>query len=114
KKQIIELSQVETAIPTQFIGYDKLESPAKVLEILDGKDKTAVILDTSPFYAEMGGQVGDTGEMEHGTQLWRIINTQKAGNAWLHLLDSEISNFKSEMLPDVGSSVTLTVDRPRR
>src|SRR5207244_3658441 len=87
KKQIIELSQVETAEPTQFIDYDKLESPAKVLELLNGKDKTAVILDTSPFYAEMGGQVGDTGEMEHGTQLWRIINTQKSGNAWLHVLD---------------------------
>src|SRR5439155_11254282 len=99
---------------TQFVGYDKMESPAKVLELSDGKDKTAVILDTSPFYAEMGGQVGDTGEMEHGTQLWRIINTQKSGNAWLHFLASEISNLKSEIsdAPPIGSTVALSVDRP--
>jgi alanyl-tRNA synthetase len=61
KKQVIELSQVETATPTQFVGYDKLEAPAKVLEVLGVKDKTAVILDVSPLYAELGGQVGDTG-----------------------------------------------------
>ena len=64
KKQVIELSQVETTTPTQFVGYDNLESPAKVLEVVGVKDKTAVILDTSPLYAEMGGQVGDTGELE--------------------------------------------------
>jgi len=68
KSKSSSFSQVETATPTQFVGYEKLESPAKVIELLDGKDKTAVILDTSPFYAEMGGQVGDTGEMEHGAQ----------------------------------------------
>ena len=46
KKQVIELSQVETTTPTQFVGYDKLESPAKVLEVVGVKDKTAVILDS--------------------------------------------------------------------
>ncbi len=86
KKQVIELSQVETTTPTQFVGYDKLESPAKVLEVVGVKDKTAVILDSSPLYAEMGGQVGDTGEMSGGGELWTIVNTQKAGDAWLHFL----------------------------
>jgi alanyl-tRNA synthetase len=115
KKQVIELSQVETTTPTHFIGYDKLETPANVLEVIGVKDKTAVILDTSPLYAEMGGQVGDTGEISANGQLWSVTNTQKAGNAWLHFLGSEISNFKSQIdAPSVGSSVTLTVDRPRR
>jgi alanyl-tRNA synthetase len=117
KKQIIELSQVETTTPTRFVGYDKLESPAKVLEVVELKDKTAVILDTSPFYAEMGGQVGDTGELSGNGQLWRIANTQKAGDAWLHFLAigdrlSAIGNAQDA--PAAGFSVTLTVDRPRR
>ena len=86
KKQVIELSQVETTTPTHFVGFDKLESPAKVLEVVGVKDKTAVILDASPLYAEMGGQVGDTGEMSGGGELWTIANTQKAGDAWLHFL----------------------------
>jgi alanyl-tRNA synthetase len=114
--QVIELSQVDTATPTAFVGYDKLEALAKVLEVVGLKDKTAIILDASPFYAEMGGQVGDAGQLTAGADLWRISNTQKAGNAWLHFLASEISNPKSEIAdaPPPGTEVTLTVDRPRR
>ncbi len=63
KKEVISLSQIETTAPTNFVGFEKLESPARMLEVVSVKDKTAVVLDTSPFYAEMGGQVGDTGEM---------------------------------------------------
>ena len=107
KKQVIELSQVETTAPTQFVGYDKLEAPAKVLEVVGVKDKTAVILDSSPLYAEMGGQVGDTGEMSGGGELWTIANTQKAGDAWLHFLADKDA-------PAAGIEVQLAVDRPRR
>ncbi len=107
KKQVIELSQVETTTPTQFVGYDKLEAPAKVLEVVGVKDKTAVILDSSPLYAEMGGQVGDTGEMSGGGELWTIANTQKAGDAWLHFLADKDA-------PGAGKQVQLSVDRPRR
>jgi len=118
KKEVISLSQIETTTPTKFVGFDNLAVEAKVLEVVALKDKTAVILDTSPCYAEMGGQVGDTGELEHGSQLWRITNTQKSGNTWLHLLDSGIQNPESRIqnldAPAVGSTVTLSVDRPRR
>jgi alanyl-tRNA synthetase len=112
KKQVIKLSEVETDTPTEFVGYDKLEAPAKVLEVVGVKDKTAVILDSSPLYAEMGGQVGDTGELRAGGQLWRVDNTQKSGNTWLHFLGAD--NLKLEALPDVGSTVTLAVDENRR
>ena len=73
KKEVISLSQIETTAPTKFIGFEKLEAPARVLEVVSVKDKTAVVLDTSPFYAEMGGQVGDTGEITGGGNLWRIV-----------------------------------------
>ena len=120
KKQVIELSQVETTTPTRFVGYDRLEAPAKVLEVVEVKDKTAVILDSSPFYAEMGGQVGDTGELERGSELWRVTNTQKAGDAWLHFLADDRGTrntqhaTRSTDAPPIGSEVTLSVDRPRR
>jgi alanyl-tRNA synthetase len=112
KKEVISLSQIETTTPTKFIGYETLETQAKVLEVVGIKDKTAVILDTSACYAEMGGQVGDTGELEHGSQLWRIANTQKTGNTWLHLLETE--NLQLETPPAVGSEVVLSVDAGRR
>src|SRR5579883_1666884 len=86
KKEVISLSQIETTTPTKFIGFEQLQARAKVLEVVSLKEKTAVILDVSAAYAEMGGQVGDTGELTGAGQLWRIVNTQKSGNTFLHFL----------------------------
>jgi len=142
KKEIVELSQIETTTPTTFVGYEKLETPAKVIEVIGLKDKTAVILDTSSCYAEMGGQVGDTGELSHGNQLWRVTNTQKSGDTWLHFIEGRGAHAPSRVadralavgsdaaqvpsagappaadeapaLPIPGAEVVLTVDAPRR
>lgn len=107
KKQVIELSQIETTVPTSFTGFDQLETESKVLEVVALKDKTAVILDSSTCYAEMGGQVGDTGELFASGQLWRITNTQKSGETFLHIVEGDDA-------PAVGDPVNLTVDRARR
>jgi alanyl-tRNA synthetase len=107
KKTVIELSEVETKKPTAFLGYDQLSTQASVLEIVELKDKTAVVLDSSVCYAEMGGQVGDTGEIVHVADTWRIANTQKSGHTWLHFLEGVDT-------PAVGSQVTLNVEVRRR
>ena len=107
KKQIIELSQIETTVPTNFLGYDALSTEAKVLEVVALKDKTAVVLDSTTAYAEMGGQVGDSGEIVHGADTWRISNTQRSGNTWLHFLEGVDA-------PAVGTHVTLSVEARRR
>ncbi len=87
KKEVISLSEIESTTPTKFVGFDNLAVVAKVLEVVKVKDKNAVILDTSSAYAEMGGQLGDTGELSHGGQMWRVVNTQKSGNTWLHFIE---------------------------
>ena len=107
KKQIIELSEIETKEPTLFVGYDQLSTPATVREIVTLKEKTAVVLDASTAYAEMGGQVGDTGELTRGADVWRIAGTQKTGHTWLHFLDSDDA-------PRIGTKLTLNVDTSRR
>ncbi len=107
KKQVIELSQIETKSATRFVGYEHLTMQASVLEVVLLKNKTAVILDASTCYAEMGGQVGDTGQLSANGQHWRISNTQKSGNTWLHLLDESDG-------PAVGASVSLSVEKSRR
>ena len=108
KKEVISLSQIETTTPTKFVGYEDRAVQAKVLEVVSLKDKTAVILDASACYAEMGGQVGDTGELTGSGQLWRITTTQKSGNTWLHFVES------GGDAPVAGSPITLTVDKSRR
>ena len=126
KKEVISLSQIETTTPTKFVGYDQFAVHAKVLEVVGLKDKTAVILDTSACYAEMGGQVGDTAQLyvaadvspqqtstEISTALsrvqprWKITNTHKSGNTLLHFLASDES-------PAAGSEVILQVETARR
>jgi len=107
KKEVISLSQIETTTPTLFVGYEDLAVQAKVLEVVALKDKTAVILDTSACYAEMGGQVGDTGELTGSGQLWRVTNTQKSGNTWLHFVEGGEA-------PAIGAGVTLSVEKSRR
>jgi alanyl-tRNA synthetase len=125
KKEVISLSQIESTTPTKFVGFDNLAVSAKVVEVVSLKDKTAVILDTSACYAEMGGQVGDTGELTGNGQLWRVTNTQKSGNTFLHLIETE-RRLQAAALPDksgvpetedipvIGSTVTLAVDKSRR
>jgi alanyl-tRNA synthetase len=107
KKIIIELSEVETKTPTHFLGYDHDHTGADVQEVLSVKGRTVIITNNSVCYAEMGGQVGDTGEMTHGGNSWRIANTQKSGHTWLHFLDEADA-------PAVGEHVTIELDRARR
>ena len=107
KKEVISLSQIETTVPTKFVGYDALAVETKVLEVVSLKDKTAVVLDASACYAEMGGQVGDSGEITGSGQLWRVTNTQKSGNTWLHFVEGGDA-------PAIGAMVALAVDAERR
>lgn len=108
KREVIEVSQVDTSASTNFVGYDALETTAKVLDVVSVKNKTAVVLDSSPLYAEMGGQVGDTGVIAVEGKTWAVANTQKAGDAWLHFLAN------GPDAPGKGATVSTRVDKSRR
>jgi alanyl-tRNA synthetase len=107
RKEIIAASNLDTSKPTRFVGFDQLEASATVQEVVKLKDKLALTLDASPLYAEMGGQVGDTGEAHSGSTVWHIANTQKIGNTFLHFLSGDEA-------PEPGAKVELRVNAPRR
>ncbi|ODT18588.1 MAG: hypothetical protein ABS35_23450, partial [Kaistia sp. SCN 65-12] len=107
KKEVISVTHIEGATPTLFQGYDSTEISAKVLDVIQIKEKLAVILDVSPFYAEMGGQVGDTGTISGGGNVWHVVNTTKVGNTWVHYISESDA-------PSIGMEVELSVDPARR
>jgi alanyl-tRNA synthetase len=106
KKEVISVSSIE-APATKFFGYDSEEIETRVIDVVGIKDKTAVILESSVCYAEMGGQVGDTGLLTHGGESWTISDTRKAGDTWLHFISGP-------EIPEPGQDVSLVVDCERR
>ncbi len=97
--------------PTRFVGYEMLEyEGAEILATSQVDDDARIlhriVLDTTPFYAESGGQIGDTGLITIGNEAVRVIDTQKSSGVYYHLVEGPIPS-------DVGP-VTATVDAGRR
>ncbi len=107
KKEVITLSEISANEPTTFLGYEHDHTGADVQEILSVKGKMVAILNNSVCYAEMGGQVGDAGQLQAKGETWRVTNTQKSGAAILHFLGGDSA-------PTAGDHVTVRIDRERR
>jgi alanyl-tRNA synthetase len=108
KKEAISIRNPKTTdIETKFVGYESLRSSAKVFSLLHPADKTGVVVDTSPLYAEMGGQVGDTGLIITNTRHeFAVRKTVRSGRAIVLICDVAAV--------EPGEEVILEVDVPRR
>ncbi|MCI0470959.1 MAG: alanine--tRNA ligase-related protein, partial [Candidatus Aminicenantes bacterium] len=103
---------------TQFTGYDSLEEEAvltavyvadKSVSAIEKNQEGILIFDKTPFYAESGGQVGDTGLGKSDTVLFKIKNTHKTNTgAFLHVVQMKTGTLT------VGDKVNLIVDHERR
>ena len=103
--------------PTKFLGYDFLETESVVETVLPGTkpEELNIVLDRTPFYAEMGGQVGDRGllhvpghDRTEVGQL-RVIDTQKRGDVFVHR-----AALVEGRAPEPGEAVRVSVDADRR
>lgn len=102
---------------TVFDGYAKLKGTSNVLAIAKGSERVeeaeageevTLVLDRSTFYAESGGQVGDTGIIESDDASLKVIDTKKSNGKFLHVCKVENGVVK------VGDKVTTLVDKERR
>jgi len=107
----------ESVEKTEFAGYRDLKTNSRIGEILIGNhsadtaeagQEASLILDVTPFYGEMGGQVGDTGTISNGNGKFSVTNTVHMGNFVVHQGKVESGKLKIE------DEVTAEVDAPRR
>ena len=104
---IVAALDISTDAVTAFTGFDSDETEATVLEIYPQEDALFVITDATPFYAEMGGQSGDTGTLVLDGAEHRVTGLQQIGKARAHIIDRSVA-----VKP--GDKVTLKLDTARR
>ncbi len=117
KKEEISIEGNLKAEPTKFLGHDFLETESVVETVLPGKkpDEINIVVDRTPFYAEMGGQVGDRGLLHVPGHDWtevgqlRVIDTQKRGDVFVHR-----AALVKGRAPEPGEAVRISVDADRR
>lgn len=114
-----ETYEFENAEPTVFVGYDTLETEAKVVgivvedegvcdEIIENQSGF-IVTDKTPFYAEMGGQVGDIGTIAVNGKIATVVNTTKTDDGYyLHEVNVQLAPIK------LGDTVTMSVDKSNR
>ncbi len=93
---------------TEFVGYTENECDAKILATIDGEGYVDVVLDKTPFYAECGGQVGDSGVIENETLKLEVLTTFKVNKLFVHrceVVNGEIT---------IGENVHAKIDVARR
>ena len=107
KKEVIEVTENDAdALPTTFVGFDQKEANVELAsyKIIFGKTeedtvKARLFFTPSPFYAEMGGQVGDTGWLEFDGKRVHILNTLKAGHGSIAHITEDIVELEELSFP---------------
>ncbi len=105
----IKYAKIEEKVgSTEFVGYDENECDAKILDTVEGDGYVDIILDKTPFYAECGGQAGDSGIIENENMKAEVLTTFKVNQLFVHrskLINGEIT---------IGEKVHAKIDVPRR
>jgi len=105
-------TELKSGSGDEFIGYDNLNAPVNILRYRKikqrgrGKEEYQLVFDKTPFYAESGGQVGDSGYIEINGVKTAINDTKKENNVIVH--------FTDQLPTDPGVQFTASVDEKRR
>lgn len=102
--------EINPADKTSFVGYTDLQSDTQIVKYrkvkAKGKEQYQLVLQTTPFYAESGGQVGDTGVLTAGDEVIEVTDTKKENDLFIHFVD--------KLPPDPAAPITARVDKKKR
>ncbi|HEX8462370.1 MAG TPA: alanine--tRNA ligase-related protein, partial [Segetibacter sp.] len=100
---------LEEKSSSEFVGYDSLETKSKVVRYrkvtAKGKEAYQLVLNTTPFYAESGGQVGDKGELTFGMQIIDVVDTKKENNVIIHFTEKLPENIDGDVIARVNKTL---------
>lgn len=104
----------DEAVSTEFVGYDSLNCEARILRYrsITQKNKTyyQVVLDKTPFYAEMGGQVGDTGVLTSAENEFQVVDTKRENNLPVHMLTALPEHMTLPFAAEVDKERRLAIE----
>jgi len=107
KSSVVRALDISSEAVTEFVGFESDETGATIVEIHPQGDSLFVITDKTVFFAEMGGQAGDSGMLAISGNEIPVAGTQQIGRARAHIVDAS-SALK------VGDKITLSLDTARR
>ena len=95
---------------TKFLGYDENECNSVILRYrkvkVKGKQLYHIILDKTPFYAEGGGQKGDSGTLKNEEEVIKVIDTKKESGSIIHITDN--------IFNDLDKTITASINKKKR
>jgi alanyl-tRNA synthetase len=93
---------------SKFVGYDSLETKSKIIKYRKvsgkGKELYQIVLDNTPFYAESGGQIGDSGELIINNEELKIIDTKKENDLIIHFAETIPASLNAEVIAKVDTT----------
>ena len=104
----IDWNIVQKGDDSHFVGYESLESNSKITRWSKINNRIAIVLDKTPFYAESGGQIGDTGTIIGDGIDLNVIDTQKEHDRIIHFCEGDFDESK------VNNEVKCSIDKERR
>lgn len=104
KKQVVQANLESIDATSAFTGYDSFEDTGRALYV----EGNTVVLDRTPFYAESGGQISDTGTIKIGDNFYAVKDVRKVGGAIAHVLEAE------SVTEEQGAVAHSSIDVPRR
>jgi len=98
----------ETDVQSSFIGYSEKECTTNIIKYRKikskGKEQYQIVLQQTPFYAESGGQIGDTGILEFANGIIEIVDTKKENDLFIHFADAILDNVSGELVAKIDQS----------
>ncbi len=95
----------------EFVGYDEIETETGIRAVARDGDRNIVLLNRTPFYAESGGQIADTGFLQSGSETLRVLDVQKSNDGYLHFTDKLPENPKGSWIASIDQERRFEIEK---